>query len=327
MVLTPERNAVVIVSDEKLFPAGAFLAERLAALNDRDDTDIVLFTDSARELETAAVLPDLPYRVRSMVRPPRLASGAMVAPTWFRFFLPEALSDTYRRLLYLDVDVWVEDARPFALFDLDMAGSTVAAVRDACIAYMRDTVEIETVLGKGGDSRYFNAGVLLIDVARAVADDMFGSLVELAGKPLRYSDQTALNMLFRGRWVELSPAFNMMLQTWSSFARRVYEPAIVHFAGGRKPWMGAKFDVPHPARAEMERYFPWSRWKNFLPGFFSLGDLMSPKPQVPPDPADAFTFDRAFPSRPAFLDYLKNTAFADVAAGITTPHLELIPPR
>jgi hypothetical protein len=34
-----------------------------------------------------------------------------------------------------------------------------------------------------------------------------------------------------------------------------------------------------------------------------------------------------FPSRPIFLDYLRNTPFADVEAGLTTPHLDLLPLR
>jgi hypothetical protein len=39
----PRRNALVLVSDEKIFPAAVFNAVRLAQLNQRSDTDVILW--------------------------------------------------------------------------------------------------------------------------------------------------------------------------------------------------------------------------------------------------------------------------------------------
>ena len=130
--------------------------------------------------------------------------------------------------------------------------------------------------------------------------------------------------LFMGDWLELSPGFNMMPPTWRSDIRRVFDPVIVHFAGALKPWHGPRFIIDHPARAAMERYFPTSRWKGFLTQYFSLRDALAPAKQ-PPQPD--FHFGMPFPSRPIFLDYLRNTPFADVEAGLTAPHLDLLPLR
>ena len=320
------RNAVILGSDEKLFPAAAFAAERLAALNPRDDTDIILFTDSVRELEAAAALT-LPYQVRPIVRP---SEGRVVDPVYLRYFLPEALRGEYRRLLYIDVDTWVENDRPFALFDLAMGGHPLAGVRDACVAYLRDAQEMASVRAETYGNKYLNSGVLMIDTERFVAADIFAKLIALVADtrtPLLHRDQSALNLMFKGDWLELSPGYNMMPPTWRSDIRRVFDPVIVHFAGALKPWHGPRFIIDHPARAAMERYFPTSRWKGFLTQYFSLRDALAAAQSQPAPPQRDFHFGMEFPSRPIFLDYLRNTPFADVEAGLTTPHLDLLPLR
>src|SRR5712671_5882422 len=117
------RNAVVLASDERLFPAAAFAAARLVALNDRADTDVFVFTES-RLAATAAGLR-LPFLTRALTAP----HGATLAPHYLRFLIPEALPAHYARVLYLDTDTYAEDARLFRLFELDMGEYVFAGVR------------------------------------------------------------------------------------------------------------------------------------------------------------------------------------------------------
>ena len=58
-------------------------------------------------------------------------------------------------------------------------------------------------------------------------------------------DQSALNLLLRGDFLELSPAFNLMTPLWNSFVREAIAPAIVHFTGALKPWHGPMFLLDH----------------------------------------------------------------------------------
>lgn len=312
------RNAVVLVSDDRIFPAAAFAAYRIAGLNERDDTDIFIFTDSAAELR-AAPSRDYPFRVVPIVTPGR----APMRPTLFRMVMPVQMASRYGRVLYLDVDTWVEDARALDILDIDMAGHTIAAVRDYFVAYSPDQEELDAVVG-GRHQRYFNAGVMLIDCRRYVEEGVLESLGRLSGKPrmIGYLDQSILNLHFNGNFLELSPAFNLFDGPQWLMLARVCPPVVTHFSGGNKPWMGGEFRSDHRARREMERFFPTSPWPGFLPRFFNVGTVANPRPR-----RKVGSIESAFADDGPMARYLRETGFADVAAGITSLHLDALPPR
>ena len=51
------RNAVVLTADAAIFPAAAFAATRLAMLNRRTDTDVIVFTVAVFLFEAHAGAP------------------------------------------------------------------------------------------------------------------------------------------------------------------------------------------------------------------------------------------------------------------------------
>jgi lipopolysaccharide biosynthesis glycosyltransferase len=309
------RSAVVLAADAKIFPAAAFAATRFAALNDRADTDVIVFTDSATAEQAAAL--SLPFEVRALAVP----AEAGVSPYFHRFFIPDTLAATHGRAIYLDVDTYADDARLFRLFDLDLRGHVFAAVRDAVVAFVPGSPELALILPKG-NTRYVNSGVLVIDIARFHAERLVRQLLRIAkGKRQGFhAYQSALNLLLRGEFVELSPAFNLITPLWNSFVRGIVAPSIVHFAGVMKPWHGPGFRLDHPARREMERYLAMSPWPDFLRRFAgSPGDLLSRPVMVAP------SFDVAFEGKDAFLRYLRETEFADVAAGLAKLNLDALP--
>lgn len=310
------RNAVVLVSDAKIFPAAVFAANRLAALNDRDDTDIFIFTDSAAELR-AAPTRGYPFKVVPIVPPGGVALRAM----YFRMVVPVQMASRYARVLYMDVDMYAESAALFRLFDLDLRGHTIAAVRDYVVAFLPDQQELDAVF-EGRHDRYFNSGLILVDCARYVARGALAGLWQYGTRPIEvlYADQSILNRYFDGDFLELSPAFNLFASERPTPLAKVCPPVITHFAGPDKPWMGGLFRREHPARAEMERYFPTSPWKGFLPSFFNLATIARP-PQRAQTHSVAWGFEGAAP----VARYLRETEFADVTAGITQLHLEALP--
>jgi lipopolysaccharide biosynthesis glycosyltransferase len=265
-----------------------------------------------------------------LITRPKAVPDAFHHPTYMRFWAYQRFARDYDRVLYVDADIYPESDRLFALFDLEFGPHVVAGVRDLQIAFSNN--DEERASARADDPRkYLNAGITLLDGKRfmesGILADTF-ALSRIVKKPPLH-DQTLLNMVLRGNWLELSPAFNMLRISWESFVRRVFEPVIVHFAGPKKPWMGNRFTMNHPARREMEAYFPKTPWAAFLSNkvdfqaAWNLANAGGP-PKVEPPP---FTFDRDFPNRHDFLRFIAETDFADVVQGITVRHAEHIPPR
>lgn len=191
------------------------------------------------------------------------SAGRQTRSTFVRLLLPELL-DGIRKVLYLDVDIVVRrDLAP--LFDVGLVRSPVAAALDYPLQllseqkepvygpdtewrtdeYIRDHVGLEDV------ERYFNAGVLLIDLARFSASGApqraLDFLVRKGGSSI-FNDQDALNFALEDDFEVLDPRWNFIpdfavlasdrpvgcrLERVLRLCRD--DPWIVHFAG-LKPW-------------------------------------------------------------------------------------------
>ena len=326
------RNVVVVNCDAGLFPVAAFLGQRLARLNPRADTDVLVVSDSHNDLQTAAGLSPA-YRLM-MFNPSQFAARlppGFMHPIFHRYFLPGILARDYRRMLYIDVDTYPHDARLFGAFDLDLEGNAVGGVRDALIGFPGSAPSDErdeTVRNREG--KYLNTGVMLIDIdafARARLLDRLCATIAQKRQALRYPDQSALNMLLDGKWLELSPAFNMLRAEYESFVRDAFPPVIAHFAGKTKPWHGPRFNFDHPVRRELETFIAGSPWPRFLGRFFSFDQAWQAagKPGVVQPMGAGDFIARGIIDRAALVRHLRKTRFADVEAGIVEPHLDKLP--
>jgi lipopolysaccharide biosynthesis glycosyltransferase len=331
--------AVALVSDANQFPIAVFVASQLARLNPRGDTDIVIASDADEDMGKAKDfgVPARLFPVGGRLPDVRFATGNYVSPaTYYRLFLPDLLGDEYRRILYIDLDVYVHNAKLFSLLDLDMQDFPIGGVRDSMIAHTTipiNATELGNTLSKRS-RKYLNGGINLIDCERFRKRDIRARVVKaIAGKklPLLYNDQTAFNHVLDGNWLELSPSFNMFVPLWNSFVRQVCEPVLVHFAGPNKPWHGPAFIEDHPVKRELEAFLAATPWKDFRARFFNVKTaLAAPKLSVGPGlpagkPTVRSIMTRQHFDMKGFVEYLTNTPFADVAAGLTTMKLDLIP--
>ena len=328
-----DRNAIVLVADANWFAAGAFVADQLASLRPPTGTDIILFSDSADDLDKARAFglrAQLMPLDSSLLDPSFPIHDHFTRATYGRIFLPRMLAGRYRRLVYLDVDVYVHSGKIFDLFGLDLHGHAVAAVLDPWIALLDPEAGERTRTIANAENRYFNAGVLVIEPSAYLAEDLERRLLStIAATPerLRYSDQSALNIVLDGNWLELSPAFNTSSVHWGSFVRAVSEPVITHFAGSMKPWHGPRFNIDHPARQDLERFLRASPWAGFLAQFYSFKDawnVLSGKAALPP-PVATPKFRMTPHEENLIANYLRTTDFADVEQGITDLRLDRIP--
>ena len=167
----------------------------------------------------------------------------------FSRFSPVILSRLYiptifesGRVLYLDSDTFVRgDVSP--LFDMDMDGMLIAAVKDGHAinvslnkAEEPRLSEVAEIMGDRPATEYFNSGMIVFDCG-AIAERGFDSklLDKVKGDwEYKYPDQDIMNEVFKGNAKLIGREWN----TNHSFTRvepRV-EHKILHFPGSPKPW-------------------------------------------------------------------------------------------
>jgi lipopolysaccharide biosynthesis glycosyltransferase len=228
--------------------------------------------------------------------------------SWGRLALPELLTDV-DRVIYLDADILVcKSIGP--LMALDLKGAPAAAVRNVVQPplhqYVRD-------LGIEGPRDYFNAGVLVLDLARMREEEIVGQVrryVAHKGGQLYWFDQDALNVILANRWHVLHPRWNTQnsFWTWSSWAADAFgpveldeakqQPSILHFEGPPvyKPW---HFLCQHPFTAQYRTTFTATPWgQTPLIGRTIAARLIAHLPREKQLPAYAsLTSAREYPGR------------------------------
>ena len=155
--------------------------------------------------------------------------------TYMKLILSEFLDDD--RVIYLDSDLIVR--RDLGeLFNLDLRGNVVAARGSANIEWQLER-KFFTSLGLNEKAKFFNCGVLLIDLkqwrALGITKKCF-EFIEKYPRELIGHDQTVLNWVFyENQFFELDSSYNHPLYSTEPV---IPIPAgeIFHFVGSPKPW-------------------------------------------------------------------------------------------
>ncbi|KAE9397634.1 glycosyl transferase [Gymnopus androsaceus JB14] len=159
---------------------------------------------------------------------------------WAKLDMVEVLP--VERVLYLDADVLVRDDLR-KLWNTDLQGLPIAAAPDVGYPMGHDGIQ---------EIPYFNAGVLLMDLARIRSGSGIAGLREVGRKmkDSKFRDQDALNAIFgQNNWKELSLKWNAQgLGTYARYPATeraslqldsMMDPGIVHFTGPVNPSLEA----------------------------------------------------------------------------------------
>lgn len=171
-----------------------------------------------------------------------LPPSHLTKDTYFRLLIPQFVEA--ERALYLDADTIVNGDLS-ELLSLDLKCHYLAAVEDLCF-------NGHNALGLNSTSRYFNTGVMLLNIKRWREDNLMARIIEYAeknGDNLLFADQCAINAVVDGNWLPLPPKFNQQSAFFdrkflAEFRRFKEEelreaqirPLIIHFTGSCKPW-------------------------------------------------------------------------------------------
>jgi lipopolysaccharide biosynthesis glycosyltransferase len=191
-----------------------------------------------RKIETVAPGAEFLWTRVSDDDLPEWRHGHINRATLFRFGLEKLGPADCHRVLYIDADVVVlDDVRKLAAVDL--RDHIIGAVRDRYI----DAAAFAGRFSLPAEApRYFNAGVLAIDLDGVREQGLFSQAVEFVARhdaeSLPWGDQDALNYFFWDRWCELDPIWNVQrFWTRAEMAVGPERPSLVHFVGYEKPWM------------------------------------------------------------------------------------------
>ncbi|WP_319421893.1 glycosyltransferase family 8 protein [Pleurocapsa sp. FMAR1] len=196
---------------------------------------------------------------------------------YYRLFIAELLPDQAKKAIYLDCDLIVKEDLS-QLWQIDLGENYVFAAQDTWVHSVsaHNGLLNYQELGIASDAKYFNSGVLVINVEKWRAEKVSARAIDYLNhnkEHMIYGDQDILNALFTGQWGELDPRWNATSRiyeysSWkeSPYQEHVYNNLIhndfyiIHFISGEKPWNSR--DVPLK-----EHFFhyvdmtSWSGWR------------------------------------------------------------------
>ena len=244
-------NILVSTNDNYVMPLSVLLTS-LFDTNERPMTVYLLWADlseESRELLKRLVegrghaLVEVPVGGEEFAGLP--TKEYISRETYYRLLAAEVLPAELNRILWLDADMVVNG--PIGEFyDSDFEGAAVVACPHGPM--MRETIlEDCAMVGIERPEQYFNAGVMLCNLAAWREMDIPGAIRELASVPrkLMFPGQDFTNLVFNGR-VKTADwrAYNCMIHSvLPDEVPALKETArIIHYVGQAKPW---KFeDIP-----------------------------------------------------------------------------------
>ena len=130
-------------------------------------------------------------------------------------------------------------------------------------------------MGLSPTAPYFNSGVMVMDLDRWRAADITQGALDILSRNrqhLLYHDQYALNVILYQRWRPLALSWNQgshiyKYPTWqdspfdlTSLSACRFEPRIVHFTSGAKPW---HYGNSHPYRTLFFAVLDETAWRGW----------------------------------------------------------------
>ena len=172
------------------------------------------------------------------------------------------------RIIYLDSDLVIKKDLGSLFFE-DLNGHIIRA---SGIENVERSLEYNffTSLGLEGGVKYFNAGVLLIDLQAWRQADITKRCFEFAKKypnMLLTADQTILNYVFYdNNFHELDKSYNHALYASSKQILSDIDDSIFHFVGSPKPWdfLGEVAHKNYPLFHSILTKTAFSNYKTFL---------------------------------------------------------------
>ncbi|HMM19889.1 MAG TPA: glycosyltransferase [Selenomonadales bacterium] len=171
-----------------------------------------------------------------------------------RLVVADKLKGVATKVLYLDADI-VCLGNISELFSLKMGENIVAAVQATEHAVARQTKKLNITA-----NRYFNSGVIYMDIDKWHAHDISAKALQLIVEnyaTFAFPDQDALNIALNNKVLYIDPRWNYLYDLDKDAIPA--DTVLLHYAGRTKPW--CEWYV-NPMRSHFLKYYRQSPWKD-----------------------------------------------------------------
>ena len=202
---------------------------------------------------------------------PNIENTHVSKATYFRIFIFKYLKDL-SHVIYLDSDTVILEN------PLKVLKSELAKLRES--QYILSAVE-ETTKEMSPEiferlnlssKKYFNAGVMVIDLDKAKNKNIFNNLISTVQKlnsRIIQWDQDVLNKYFDEQIFELAKSLNIRINAELESKVFSLSPTILHYLGSKKPWQieylvehpNNHFQVTYQQFTKSSNYYLTSNWK------------------------------------------------------------------
>ena len=207
--------------------------------------------------------------------------------SYLKMFFEKLIPDVSGRLIYIDCDTAV-DGDISQLEHFDMCHKTIGMVMDSLV------IDSKKSVGLNKEDRYYNSGVILIDIDKWRERDCSKRIMEHIKNVRTYGtvDQDVLNIELKDEIVTLPIKYNLQpvhlvypyklyakvfkhceeYYTKSEIEEAVYSPAIIHYLRyiGESPWNA---DNVHPGTVYFDKYLELSPWSDYAKNRANRGML------------------------------------------------------
>ena len=178
-----------------------------------------------------------------------------------RMFIPYFIPVEYEKVIYMDVDMIVNDDIS-KLWSTDLQVFTVGAVLDVRIREFGRPGAVRNFMELGFDAgtKYFNTGLLLMNTLKWREKDLTPKIFKCIDDNrefANYPDQYGLNVVFANQWLEIDTKWSWSAEEWREDA------SLVHFIWRKPIYKTYMFDKRY--QDMFFTYLKMTQWSDFIP--------------------------------------------------------------
>lgn len=159
--------------------------------------------------------------------------------TYYRISIPDLLKKDIQKVIYLDCDMIVK-ADITRLWDKKLDVYYLGAVEDH---WAKKTRNSDLLIP--ADSKYFNAGMLVINLKKWREAQIKNKIIDYIQKhaaKIKFYSQDPMNAVLHDKWLQLNVKWNYQTEYLKYPELKGIRPAIIHYTGGHKPWKAESSD-------------------------------------------------------------------------------------